>query len=286
MPDETAVVTLAWNSVLFEKFCRFRYLLTDGLARHGMELLDRHPPLEGAKVLDVGCGFGDTTRHIAHFVGPRGKATGVDCASNFIAEASRNAGTHGPSNAEFFVADVQSDALRGPYDYVFSRFGTMFFSLPGAALSNIRRALTPTGTLHFVVWRRREDNPWLHAAELCVKGLLPVVSHDQTTEAHCGPGPFSMAGPDLVSDLLRSSGYRKIGFERFDTDVCIGRDLEEAVEFALAIGPAGEIVRLAGDVGRTREGDVREALRQTLTAFQRPEGVWAPSSTWLVRAEI
>jgi len=208
----------------------------------------------------------------------------VDCARNFIDGAAREAAEAGATNASFFVADVQWDDLRGPYDSAFARFGTMFFSMPGAAMRNIRKALMPGGKLTMIVWRRREDNPWLYDAERCVKAIVPVVSHEETDQVHCGPGPFSMAGPDMVSEMLRGVGYDRITFERFDTDICIGRDIEEAIEFAMALGPAGEVMRLAGDEGVKRKDQVIDALRQTLGVYARPDGVWAPSSTWFVCA--
>jgi len=282
--SENDLVIEAWNTVLFDKFALFEHLLTSGLAPHSNEALSRHPPPAGARVLDVGCGFGDTTRKIAGAVGAGGRAVGVDCADNFILRAAQDAERLGVSNATFFVADVQSVDLRGPYDRAFSRFGTMFFALPGAALRNIRRALAPGGELTMIVWRRREDNPWLYEAELRVREIVPVVSHDETSQVHCGPGPFSMAGPDLVSDLLRSAGFERITFERFDTDICIGRDLNEAVDFAMALGPAGEIIRLAGDEGVKRKGEIERGLRESLSRFARAEGVWGPSSTWFVTA--
>lgn len=278
------VVIEAWNTVLFDKFRCFKHLLTEGLAAHGLHALQRHPPRPGWKVLDIGCGFGDTTRHIANLVGSDGVAIGVDCADRFVQAAASEAGDTGATNASFFVADVQSDDLRGPYNLAFSRFGTMFFSMPGAAMRNIRRALEPGAMLMMVVWRLREDNPWLHAAELCVRDLVPVVEHEQTDAVHCGPGPFSMAGPDMVSELLSSAGFDQIGFERFDTRICIGRDIEEAVAFAMALGPAGEIIRLAAEQGESPRGDVAASLAKTLAEFAGDDGVWAPSSTWLVSA--
>src|SRR5262249_33280439 len=153
----------------------------------------------------------------------------------------------GVENATFFTADAQHEDLRGPYDHAFARFGTMFFESPGAAMRNIRGALKPGGTLTQIVWRRREENPWVHEAELRVRALVPVVSHEQTDQVHCGPGPFSMAGADTVSTMLRSAGFQRITFERFDTDICIGRNLADALEFATNLGPAGEIIRLAGE---------------------------------------
>jgi|SRR5690606_8453234 len=280
--SENDVVIEAWNTILFDKFCRFQHLLTKGLSHHSDEALRRHAPPRGARVLDIGCGFGDTTRKLAGLVGPSGRVAGVDCAENFIRRASEDAA--GIDNVSFFVADVQTGDLKGPYDRASSRFGTMFFMLPGAALRNVRRALVPGGQLTMIVWRRREDNPWLHEAELKVREIVPVVSHEETDQVHCGPGPFSMAGPDLVSDLLRGAGFDRIGFERFDTDICVGNDLDEAVEFAMALGPAGEIIRLAGPEGEARKDQVRQALHDALGKYARPEGVWGPSSTWFVSA--
>jgi hypothetical protein len=160
----------------------------------------------------------------------------------------------------------------------------MFFNMPVPALRNIYKALKPGGTLTMIVWRRREDNPWVHKAELLVREIVPVISHEDTDQVHCGPGPFSMAGPDMVSDMLRSAGFDRISFERYDTDVCIGQSMDEAIDFAMALGPAGEIIRLAGAEGERRKPQVVAALRNKLSAHQRPDGIWAGSSSWFVTA--
>jgi len=279
------IVVEAWNTVLFEKFVRFKHLLIAGLAGHSDELLSRGRYRPGDRVLDVGCGFGDSTIRIARMVGPTGEAVGVDCAENFIQASERDAAAAGAPNANFFAADVQGDDLRGPYDHAFARFGTMFFMSPGAAMRNIRRALKPGGTFAQIVWRKRDDNPWLHDAELRVREIVPVVSHEETDQVHCGPGPFSMSGPDMVSSMMTGVGFTHVDFERFDAEICIGRNLDDAVEFAMALGPAGEIIRLAGSEGERLKPQVIAALRETLSAYERRDGVWAPSSTWFITAK-
>ena len=282
--NDNAIIIEAWNTVLFEKFVRFKHLLISGLAGHSDEVFRRKPFPAGARVLDVGCGFGDSTLRIAQLVGPRGEAVGVDCAENFVLYATGEAQANGAGNTKFFTADVQGDDLRGPYDHAFARFGTMFFNMPGAAMRNICKALKPGGTFTQIVWRRREENPWLHEAELRVREIVPVINPEDTNQVHCGPGPFSMSGPDLVSLMLKSAGFSGITFERFDTDICIGRNLEDAVEFAMALGPAGEIIRLAAEEGQRLKPQVVTALRETLGKYSRPDGVWAPSSTWIISA--
>ncbi len=275
----------AWNTVLFEKFTRFRWVMSNGLTSHSDHFFAHHTYPIGAHVLDIGCGFGDTTQLIARQVGPAGSASGVDGARNFIDVATREAKEAGLTNARFFTADVQYDDLRGPYDFAFARFGTMFFNLPGLAMRNIRRALRPGGSFSMIVWRKREDNPWVHEAELLVRDMVPVISHEETDQVHCGPGPFSMAGPDMVSDMLRSAGFTRIRFERYDGDICIGRDLDEAVEFAMALGPAGEIIRLAGEDGEKLRPPVKSALRRRFADQLRDDGVFMASSSWFVTAD-
>ena len=88
---ENTIPIEAWNTVLFDKFCRFRNVLTHGLSDHSEEFFKRNTYPKGGRVLDVGCGFGDTTQQIAKQVGPSGVAVGVDCAQNFIDIAKREA---------------------------------------------------------------------------------------------------------------------------------------------------------------------------------------------------
>ena len=279
------IIIEAWNTVLFDKYVRFKHLFVEGLASHSDYALARQGYASGMKVLDIGCGFGDSTIHIAKRVGDTWEAIGIDCAENFIAASRKDAAAAGVGNTRFLVADVGIDDLGGPYDQAFSRFGTMFFNLPGAAFKNVRKSLKPGGKFTQVVWRKRQDNPWLHDAELCVKEIVPVISHEETDAVHCGPGPFSMAGPDMVSDMLQVTGYEGITFERFDSDISIGRDIDEAIEFAMAYGPAGEIIRLAEEEGERLKPEVMKALREVLGNYARDDGsVWAPSSAWIISA--
>jgi SAM-dependent methyltransferase len=281
-PESNAEAVAAWNGVLFDKFVRFRTILTGGFTRHSNAALERHPPALGARVLDVGCGFGDVTAAIARKIGPDGMVAGVDVAQRFVEAARAEFDREGLTGARFFRADAQTDDVGGPYDLVFSRLGTMFFANPVAAAKNIRSSLKPDGTLCMIVWRKREDNPWVHVAETVVRALVPE-RHD-TEEPTCGPGPFSMASADVTSDILERGGFQRVAFERHDAPVCIGRDVEEAIEFAMALGPAGELLRLAGEDGEKRRPDVVRALQAALAPYRTPQGIVMPSSAWIVTA--
>src|SRR5262245_60818440 len=269
--DGNAEATEAWDGPLFDRFSQFREVVTTGLANHGEAALALYPPPLGSHVLDVGCGFGDATQRIAELVGPEGSAVGVDVAPRFVEASRGDAATAGVQNASFEVVDVQTGELGGPYDYVFSRFGVQFFAAPVPAFRNIRSAMVPGGRLVVVVWRRREDNPWIYRAQQIVEGIVerPTEYDDPT----CGPGPFSMAGADTASDILLGAGFERIRFDRLELAIAIGRDLDEAIDLVMALGPGGEILRLQGERAADRLPEVKAALREGLAGFADGDGV-------------
>jgi ubiquinone/menaquinone biosynthesis C-methylase UbiE len=272
----------AWDGVLFDRFVKFRDVVTNGLGAHGEEALRIHPPKQGEKALDIGCGFGDTTQSIARIVGEGGEVLGVDVAERFIEAARDEAEQAGVSNARFEVADVQTREFPQQFDYAFSRFGTMFFANPVAALRNVRGGLVPGGRLCIVVWRRKLDNDWMHRAELVVEQYLE--EPEESDEPTCGPGPFSMAGADTTSDILLNAGFVDIELRRCDIEIAIGDDLDHAVEFAMALGPAGELIRLVGSDADAIRPKLERELHGALAEFAGPGGVSAPASTWIISA--
>jgi ubiquinone/menaquinone biosynthesis C-methylase UbiE len=270
----------AWDGPLFERFVQFRDIVTTGLGAHGDRALALYPPQPGDRVLDVGCGFGDTAARIAELVGPTGSVHGVDAAPRFI-EAARE--QYGAANVTFDVADVERTTFEGPYDLAFSRFGTMFFANPVHALRNVRAALRPGGRLCMVVWRRKLDNDWMHRAEVIAADF--VTRPDEYDEPTCGPGPFSMANADTVSDIVLAAGYREVELSRTDIPIRIGTDMDEAIAFVTALGPAGETIRLLGDRAAGELPKLEQALRDGLAEFVQPDGgVVGPASTWVVSA--
>jgi ubiquinone/menaquinone biosynthesis C-methylase UbiE len=277
--NANAEATQAWDGPLFERFVEYRDIIVTGLANHGEKALALYPPPVGANVLDIGCGFGDTTARIAGLVGPKGHAHGLDVSPRFIESAKEEFGSQ---NASFAVADVQSDDVGGPYDYVFSRFGVMFFDNPGAAMRNVRRTMAPGGRLVVVVWRIREENPWMYDAQQIVEGMIG--RPDEYDQPTCGPGPFSMSGADTTSGILVGAGFTDVSLTRCDLPILIGHDVAQAIELMMALGPAGEMVRLWGDRQEHRHEEIRAALTDGLSKLKTERGIEAMASTWIVSA--
>jgi SAM-dependent methyltransferase len=282
-PDNTEA-TEAWSGPLFDLFVKYRDLTTRGLGAHGEVAMRSNPPRSGDRVIDIGCGFGDTTQQLAELVGPQGSALGVDVSQPFIATARQEAEEAGAANVEFRVADVQTLELPREFDYAYSRMGIMFFANPVAALRSVCAALRPGGRFTAVVWRRKLDNEWVRRAELVVEDYLE--HPEESDEPTCGPGPFSMANADTVSEQLQIAGFEEVALQRCDLPLKVGDDLDHAVEFGMALGPAGEILRLWGDRVDEIRPEIAAKIRAAIVDFERPDGVYAPASTWIITARV
>ena len=279
---ENAEATEAWNGPLFEVWRDFQAIVVSNARAHGDAALADHRPERGDRVLDIGCGLGDSTLQLAELVGPEGHAHGVDVAERMIETAIDEAAAAGLQNVSFATCDVEVTGFEQTFDYAFSRMGTMFFANPVAALRNVREALWPGGRLNIVVWRRKLDNEWLHRAETIVEQFLDrPEDYDEPT---CGPGPFSMANADTVTDVLKHAGFDGLELKRQDLAIKIGDSLEHAVDLVMSIGPAGEILRLWGDRADEIRPRVRAALLEGMADMVRDDAVYAGSSTWSVRA--
>ncbi len=271
-----------WNDVLAPKFIRFRHVLVGGLTQHSEKVFPKLPVREGDRVLDVGCGFGDTAIAFGRIVGPKGEVVGIDCCDAFLAEAEADLAESGLDNVRFMRGDAEIALPEGQFDFVFARFGTMFFTNPVAGLRNMRRALKPGGRMAHIVWRDAADNPWLSMAKDVVLQFLPPPGEDART---CGPGPFSMADEATTRKMMEIAGYSDIRFERVDAEVKIGQDVQDAIAFTLALGPAGEVFREAGDVAEARRGEIEAALAEAIRKQKvKDDGIYMDSSSWVISA--
>jgi ubiquinone/menaquinone biosynthesis C-methylase UbiE len=280
--DSNDAFTKFWNDVLVAKFERFRNIMMGGLSYHSDAPLSRVALAAGSRAVDVGCGWGDTAIELARKVGPTGSVLGLDCCDAFLHKGRADAKAAGLANVRFVEADVQTYPFASEYAFAFSRFGMMFFANPVAAMRNVRKALVPGGRLMFITWRALDDNPWLGLPKAVALRFLPPPGDDAQT---CGPGPFSMANPDVVRAQLAAAGFVDSAFERVDGTVMVGRDVDQAIEFQLMLGPAGEIVREAGELAKTRHGEIVDALRDELSRHVAGDGsVRMQSSSWTITA--
>ncbi|MGF1447759.1 MAG: class I SAM-dependent methyltransferase [Pikeienuella sp.] len=279
-PHQTEFVKF-WNEILVPKFVRWKHVLVGGLGKHSDAILPKLEVNPGERVMDAGAGFGDTACWLAEQVGPTGQVVAIDCCDAFLDFGRQEASEKGLGNVEFVVADIESHPFEPEFDMIFSRFGTMFFTNPVAAMRNMSKALKPGGRFVHIVWRARADNHWGTVPKEVLLRHVPPPGEDAQT---CGPGPFSMADEEMTRGQMQAAGFTDIEFERVDCPFRTGDDIEDAIGFQLAVGPAGEVYREAGDAAKAKHEAIMADLRAAYAPYAKPDGVFMPSSSWLITA--
>ncbi|MBX3024021.1 methyltransferase domain-containing protein [bacterium] len=247
----------------------------------GRLAMDRAGLRPGLRVLDVGCGCGDTTIELAARVAPGGEVLGVDISAPMLTRAGQQARAANVTNARFEIADAQiAQFPAGAFDVLFSRFGVMFFADPAAAFANLRSALRAGGQLAFACWQSMMDNPWMTVPMAAALQHLPP----PPIPAPGAPGPFAFADPDHVRGILEAAGFTAVALEpvRMTLSVGGGQDLDATVDFLLRMGPTARALREADDpeLPPLVAASVREALRP----YQTAAGVQMDSASWIVTA--
>jgi SAM-dependent methyltransferase len=225
------------------------------------------------RVLDIGCGTGQTTRDAAR-AAPAGSALGIDLSSRMLDYARRRAAEEGVINVTFEQADAQIHPFEpGAFDVAISRTTAMFFGDHVAAFANIGRALRSGGRMVLVTWQPLGGNEWIReiAGALAAGRDLPVPPADA--------GPFSLSDPDRIRSLLAGAGFTGVELEGITAGMWFGRDADDAHRFVL--GLMGWMLEGLDDAGRARAVD---ALHATMVSHATPEGVFFDSAAWVIAA--
>ncbi len=272
-----------WNEILVPKWNRFRHILSGNGAVHSASAYDHFQIKPGDKVLDIGCGYGETCLEIGEIVGAEGEVLGLDCTQAFLDIANKERDEAGLDNVKFVLGDAQTYELpENYYDVVYSRFGVMFFQNIVYALKNAHKTLKPGGKLCMIVWRTINDNPcWGMAKDIALKHLPPPSDNAQT----CGPGPFSLADEETTRAMMNAAGFESIElFERNDALIPVGTSMQEAIDFQILVGPSGEIIREAAELGQEKLPHIIQDMEDSMKEHERADGVYLPSSTWFIMA--
>ncbi len=259
------------------------YLETDRqLEPLGTIALERLAPRPGERVLDVGCGCGQTLLQLARAVGPAGRVLGVDVSEEMLGRARARVADAAPG-AE--VAIVCGDAAAHPFpdgafDAIYSRFGVMFFDDPPAAFAHLRAALAPGGRLAFVSWQAQEHNPWslvpLRAVQAALTDVPPL-----PMLAPGAPGPFSLADAEQLRALLAGAGFRDVVAEPVKVEIRVAATIGEAVAYLRQIGPAA---RQLAEVPPERRPVGEQAIARAIAPYASERGVIMQGAILIVTA--
>jgi ubiquinone/menaquinone biosynthesis C-methylase UbiE len=245
------------------------------LQSHTKPLLQACAVRKNDRVLDIGCGTGQTTRDAARLA-IQGDALGIDIVERAIDRARALAAAERMQNVRFEYGDAQVQEF-GPrrFDLAMSRYGTMFFADTIAAFRNIRKALAPGGRLVMMVWQAHENNEWSVAVH---QALAEHFSSDPGDQQH-----FSLADPTLVRRILETAGFAVVKIDEAREPVYYGRDVDEALQWAQGFRFVQDTLKkIDAKAGAAILGNLRAMLAKHVDKH----GVWFGAREWIVTAEI
>jgi SAM-dependent methyltransferase len=223
------------------------------------------------RVLDIGCGTGQSTRDAARDA-VAGSAVGVDVSAAMLERARQLSADQGLSNVTFQQADAQVHRFPPThFDLCVSRFGTMFFADPVAAFTNIGRALRPEARLVLLVWQARDRNEWASAIRQTAAPVTPTR----------GPDAFSLADPTVTEGILSAAGFTDVSFTDVHEPVYYGPDSATAFDAVLRLW---EFKDLLAKLDAATAEQARTRLRTTVDAHDTDGGVYFDSRAWIVTA--
>jgi len=228
------------------------------------------------RVLDIGCGTGQSTRDAAR-AAVSGHVLGVDLSAPMLERARRQSDEEKIHNVSYVQADAQIHPFTSQrFDVGISRFGTMFFTDPVAAFTNIGRALRPEARLVMMVWQNQDRNEWASAIRhsLASDRRLPAPPARN-------PDPFSLADPATVRGILGPAGFAEISLTDVNEPVYYGRDSAAALDFVSGFLMTKEMLTTLDAATKKR---AVERLRATLVEHETDRGVWFDSRAWIVTA--
>jgi SAM-dependent methyltransferase len=236
----------------------------------------------GERVLDVGCGCGDTTIKAARSAGGRaweeldgsGIAVGLDLSAPMLAVARRLAGQAGAANARFVRGDAQARPLRRTtFDVVISNFGVMFFGDPEAAFTSLGATMRPYGRLVFLCWQDETRNELFN---------IPL----RAFEAHARlPGPSASGlffDPGQIMELLSGTGWEDVQVASVNESAWLGSDVDDVMTYVRGMPTISALAASLNDPSLTAQ--VLATIEEQYQARQRPDGIWVPAAAWLVTA--
>ena len=221
------------------------------------------PKLDNLKILDVGCGTGETLTYTSKIINKSSTITAIDISQSMIEFAKNKLAKQLNFNQyAFIVDDAQTHTFnKNYYDLVISRFGMMFFSNPVLAFKNLYHSLKKGGQMFFCTWSGIRENDFFGIPLITLSNYLNISIPNFDNQ----PGPMSLSEPTLIKSLLKNSGFIDSKIVTKKVNLVGLENMDQQLFILLNIGPAGRLFKeYKLDQDKKKVSILKEQLKKNL----------------------
>jgi ubiquinone/menaquinone biosynthesis C-methylase UbiE len=226
-----------WNEGIGKKWVEEDDSMNERLSILTKELFLRSNINRDDKILDIGCGGGQTAFEASEMVGENGYVIGADI-SKILLDLAKSKYANS-KNLEFKYCDVQNYEFReNSFNKVISRFGVMFFENPIEAFKNIYNSIQEGGSLNFVCWTNVMENEFFtDPTNIIIKHI-----NKEFPEITRAPGPLAFSEADYVKEILMSSKFKNVKVEKVYSSISTNDSAEKDGALLLKLGLGGRLL--------------------------------------------
>jgi SAM-dependent methyltransferase len=275
-----------WSGPVAQRWVWRQGLIDAMMAPVTAALLGALGAVRGERVLDVGCGSGETALLLAR---QDVAVTGVDVSPQLLQLARERAqmleARLGCLIPVFELADASAWRLAPdsqPFDALVSRFGVMFFAEPEAAFASLARAVKPGGRIVFACWRGPQENGWVQVPMTALAGLAEAGAASNPD----APGPFAFGREERLRQVLTDAGLTSIRLTPLDVMMPMGAPsgIGAAADFMAEIGPAA---RALSELPDAVKAEAKARLAAALLPHMTAQGqLLLGGAVWIVQAQV
>ena len=230
---------------------------------------------DGDTILELTAGPGETGLLLAEQT-PKAQVVISDFAPRMVKAAETAARARNLTNVECRQIDAQEidlpdDSVQG----VLSRYGLMLIPNLEAAFSEIRRVLTPGGSLAYAVWGPLEANAWM-----MLFGAA-FIQHGHFTPPEGGFFPLTTA--DENRSMLESAGFGAVSVEVLDNTMNFA-STDQYWELNSSV--SGPLALIAQGLSSEQVTAVRSSLEDFVAPFKTDSEIALPAQSLVVQASV
>jgi ubiquinone/menaquinone biosynthesis C-methylase UbiE len=233
------------------------------LEPYAIDLRDRIRNQSVRNVLELACGTGRVTRHLATLIPAYGTLTATDISDDMM-KVAKTIVTD--PRVRWQIADAQELPFGDTqFDHVICQYGVMFFTDRLKAFQEVFRVLLPEGTFLFNVWDTFESNPRPRMILRVLRECFGEVPEKLKL-------PHSFHDKGEIERVLRESGFKRCRIEVVNKAARYG-SVEDIINAFVTGSLSADFLK---EQPEREQQDFKERLRRDLIAEYGEQGITIP----------